>query len=791
MFSFLESAKSAVSQAQGSISGTAERMDAASGMLDQAVSMAESGPETVVDGAGMEGMPDLGAAGGVVETARGMLAGAGADGEAGATGAAAEGAESEEADEPPPSGPPAEEPDEEEKVWFYITTPLDGERRKFGLEKIEGEEAISELFHYKLTLKTRDEAVDFNKVLDQPVTVHFEYMSSNQARHIQGIVTRFVQAEFDGEIVTYHAEIRPWLWKLTLSTDARIYQEQNVTDIVKAVFSDLGFGDFKDATTGTYEPREYCVQYGESDFNFVSRLLEDEGIFYFFEHTEDKHTLVLGDDDSAWNPCPDLKSVRLRDVDPEKDDLVESCTFEQELISNKYKAKDYNFETPETSVMAKVDGKVSGKFEVYDYPGGFAATGEGEAIAKKRIEEIEAPEINFKGESYVRAFVAGHTFKFTDHYREAYDGEYVLRRLKIEATDAQYKNWYESFPVKTAFRPPQRTEKPKIHGSQTALVVGKSGEEIWTDKYGRIMVQFHWDLLGKKNEKSSCWVRVGQVWAGKNWGTLFIPRVGAEVIVNFLEGDPDQPIVIGTVYNATQTVPYAQPGEKTKSTIKTNSSKGGKGFNELRFEDKKDSEEIFIHAQKDFNTEVENARTTTVKEADDSLTVQKGNRTVEVTRGNDTFTAGEGHRIVQVKKGNETHTVKGKRTLSVEGKESHTNKADFTQQVKGNFTLKVDGDLTIDVKGAVTIKAGTDMTHKAGKNLNAKAGMNMKHDAGMNLTNKAKMNLTNDAGLNLSNKAKVNVENKANAMLTNKASAMQKVDGGGMLIVKGGLVKIG
>ncbi len=694
-------------------------------------------------------------------------------------------------DEPPPPPPEGAESDAEENIWFYVTTPLDGERRKFGLEKIEGEEAISEPFFYKLTLKTKDEAVDFNKILDQPVTVHFEYMSGDEARHVQGIVTRFVQAEFDGEVVTYHAEIRPWFWKLTLSTDARIYQEQKVTDIVKSVFSDLGFGDFRDDTKGTYDPREYCVQYGESDFNFVSRLLEEAGIFYFFEHAEDKHTLVLGDDDGAWKSCPGLPSARLRDVDPEKDDLVEKCAFERSLISNQYQAKDYNFETPETNVLAKVDGKVSGKFGVYDYPGGFETTGEGEAVAKKRIEEIELPEINFKGESYVRGFVVGHTFKFTDHYRKDYDGDYVLRRLKIEATDAQYKNWYESFPVKTPYRPPQKTEKPKIHGSQTALVVGKSGEEIWTDKYGRIMVQFHWDLIGKKNEKSSCWVRVGQVWAGKNWGTLFIPRVGSEVIVSFLEGDPDQPIVIGTVYNATQTVPYAQPGEKTKSTIKTNSSKGGKGFNELRFEDKKDSEEIFIHAQKDFNTEVENARKTTVKEADDSLTVEKGNRTVEVTKGNDTFTVGEGNRIVQVKKGNETHIVKGKRALSVEGKESHTNKADFTHQVKGNYTLKVDGDLTIDVKGAVTIKAGTDMTQKAGKNLTAKAGMNMDHDAGMNLTNKAKMNLTNDAGLNLANKGKVNVENKAGAMLTNKASAMQEVDGGGMLIVKGGLVKIG
>ena len=684
-----------------------------------------------------------------------------------------------------------EDEDGEENVWFYITTALDGERRKFGLDKVEGEEAVSEPFFYRITLKTRDEAVDFSQVLDNPVTVHFEYMSSHDVRRIHGIVTRFVQAEFDGEIVTYHAEIRPWFWKLTLSRNARIYQEQSVPDIVKSVFSDLGFSDFRDDTTGTYEPREYCVQYGERDFNFVSRLLEEEGIFYFFEHAEDKHILVLGDDDGAWKPCVGLESIRLRDVDPEKDDLVEKCTFEQALISNRYRAKDYHFETPETDIQADVDGKVEGSFEVYEYPGGFETTDEGEALVKKRIEEIELPEIVFKGESYVRGFVAGHTFDFEDHYREDYNRTYVVHRLKIEATDAQYRNWYESFPVETPFRPPRRARKPRIHGSQTALVVGKDGEEIWTDEFGRIMVQFHWDLLGENNEKSSCWIRVGQIWAGKNWGTLFIPRIGAEVIVSFLEGDPDRPIVIGTVYNATQTTPYAQPDEKTKSTIKTHSSKGGEGFNELRFEDKKDAEEIYIHAQKDMNTEVENARTTTVKEADDMLTVQKGNRIVEVSKGDDTFTAGEGNRIIQVKQGDETHSVKGKRTLAVEDKESHANEADFSHQVKGNYTLKVDGDLTIDVQGSVTIKSGMDMTHDAGQNLTAKAGMNMDHKAGMNLTNKADMNLENDAGINLTNKAKVNVENNAGAMLTNKASAMQEVDGGGILIVKGGLVKIG
>lgn len=736
--------------------------------------------------------------------------------------AAEEADRAKEAEKDAPAGPaPADEDedapldesfdepggDDPEKIWFYVTSPLDAERRKFGLEKVEGEEHISGLYLYKLTLKTRDEKVDFKKLMGKPVVVHFEYQSTDDIRYINGIVTRLIQADFDGEIVTYYAEIRPWLWQMTLSRDCRIFQNKKVTEIIADVFKELGFADFKDSTTGTYPPREYCVQYGETDFNFISRLMEDEGIFYFFQHTKEKHTLVLADANTAFEDVPGLKSIRLRDVDPEKDDLAESVTFEQELISNKYMATDFNFETPADKVQAKVDGKTTGKLAVYEYPGGFSKTDAGEKVANKRIEELEVPGKVFKGETFVRGFVAGLKFKFSDHYREDYNNTYVVRSLSITATDAQYKNTFEAFPADVVFRPPQKSEKPRIYGTQTATVVGKSGEEIWTDKYGRIMVQFHWDLDGKKNEKSSCWVRVAQVWAGKSWGTFFIPRVGSEAVISFLEGDPDQPLVIGTLYNATQTVPYAQPGEKTKSTIKTNSSKGGGGFNEIRFEDKKDAEEIFIHAQKDMNIKVENDRTSeilnnetstitknrtiTIKEEHDKLTVSKGNRTVEITEGNETLSVKKGDRLVQVEKGNETHTVKAKRSVTVEEAETHDNKADFTQTVKGDFTLKVDGNLTIDVKGKITIKSGQDMLINSSMKLTEKSGQDMTLKSGMNLKSQAGMNMEHKAGINLKNKAGVNLDNEAGAMMKNKASAMQQVDGGGMLMLKGGLIKIG
>ncbi len=688
----------------------------------------------------------------------------------------------------------------DETLYLHVTTPLDEKRRKFFLVELEGQESLSGMFHYRLTLKTGDNNIDFKKIVGARVSVSIEQFSGT-VRYINGVVYRFIQAENDGRFTTYYAEMRPWLWQLTLTTNSKIFQEMTVLDIIAAVFSENGFSgsDFVIRAKGTYLQREYCVQYQETAYNFVARLMENEGIFYFFEHTSDTHTLVLADDADAHLNCPGLTKAILRDVEPESDELIDKCVFEEQLIPNKFATDDFNFEIPETDLITSAEGKESGQFRIYEYPGGFGATSEGEASANKRMEIYELPQKILKGEGFCRAFTAGHKFNFEEHDRQELNQSYVLRSLSILATQERYVNLFEAFPADVPFRQPQTTKKPRIFGTQTAIVVGKSGEEIWPDKYGRVKVQFHWDQEGKNDENSSCWIRVAQIWAGKAWGTLFIPRMGAEVIVSFLDGDPDKPIIIGTVYNATQTLPYPMPDDKTRSTIKTNSSKGGGGFNEMRFEDKKGEEEIYIHAQKDMNVTVEHDRTTeilndetttvtknrtvTIKEEHEKLTVEKGNRTVAIDKGNETLTVGKGNRTVEVQKGNETHEVKGKRDLTVTDKESHTNKDKFTQTVSGDFTLEVDGDLTIDVKGEVTIKSGKDMLHDSGMKLTNKSGMDLMNDAGMNLDNKAGMNLTNDGGINL--------DNKAGAMMTNKASAMQTVDGGGMLMVKGGIVKIG
>lgn len=610
-----------------------------------------------------------------------------------------------------------------------ITSPLG--KDKLLLKSLRGDERISGLFSFVLELSSENTALDFSQILGKSLTVSIR-LSDGTKRHINGIVGRFAQEGGDERFTAYSAELYPWLWMLTLTADCRIFQNQSVPQIIEKIFSDLGFSDFRVDLKNSYASRDYCVQYNETAFAFVSRLMEDEGIHYFFEHSDGTHTLVLADDADAHQACPGLESTSVRyrksAIDATDDHSVTSCTIEQQVVTGKYAMDDFNFETPSMDLISSVNGDGS-KMRVYEYPGGFIKKDVGEKRAKVRIESEEWPGKLLRGASFCRAFVSGHKFTLKDYDRADVNGAYVLRRVSHQVTQENYTNSFEAFPATAAFRPTRETPKPIIPGIQTATVVGKSGEEIWTDQYGRVKVQFHWDQRGKKDENSSCWLRVNQGWAGKQWGSLFLPRIGQEVIVSYLEGDPDQPVVIGALYNAEQLVPYALPAEQTKSTIKSNSSKGGVGFNELRFEDKKDSEEIFCHAQKDMTIKVEHDRVKDV--LNDETNTIKQNRASTIQEGNETLTVEKGNRTIQVNTGNETHEVKGTRDVTVTGNETHTNKANFDQDVTGNVTWKVSGNLTIDVSGSVAIKAGTSLNSEAGATLTSKgsAGVNVESGA--------------------------------------------------------------
>ena len=676
--------------------------------------------------------------------------------------------------------------------YISISTPFGAD--KLLVRSLRGEERVSGLFHYFLELVSEDNALAFATIVGKSVTISIK-VSDDTTRYINGVVGRFVQGGKDARFTTYFAEIHPWPWLMTMMADCRIFQNKSVKDIITGYFTELGFTDYTDSTTGTYTALEYCVQYNESAFAFVSRLMESAGIFYFFKHEDGKHTLILADDASAFADCAGAATVDygVYGTDQPQNSVI-ACTVEQLVIPGKYAVDDFSFETPSTDLMGSTDSTVAtngSKRRLYEYPGGYTKKDQSDALSKLRLEEQEMPRQVLRGESLVAAFVPGGKFTLAKHYRDDVNAAYVLLRVSHVAMEDSYTNTFEAIPAANTFRPRRTTRKPVIPGTQTAKVVGKSGEEIWTDKYGRVKVQFHWDQLGKNDENSSCWIRVAQGWAGTAWGAFFLPRIGQEVVVSFLEGDPDRPLITGSVYNAETTVPYTLPADQTKSTIKSNTSKGGAGFNEIRFEDKKDSEEVFVQAQKDMNVVINNNETRKiglVKKDKGNQTIEiQTDRTVTLNEGNDKLQVKKGNRTLLVDTGNDTYTVAGTRDVKVTKAETHTNEDAFTQKVTKDYTLNVTGNLTIDVTGTVTIKSGKAMTVQSSMGMDLKATNDVKV-TGMNINNKATTEVKSE-GMNITNKASVNL-NSEGAMVATKASGMHNVEASGILTVKGSLVKI-
>jgi type VI secretion system secreted protein VgrG len=620
----------------------------------------------------------------------------------------------------------------QENRLLTISTPLGDD--VVLLTGFSGTEEFSRPFHYHLDLLSEDTGILPKDIVGKAVGWTIDVQ--NNPRHFHGIVNRFQAGGLDlrGRRV-YRAEVVPWLWFLTLTSDCRIFQEKNVPTIISAIFSDLGFTDFKKQLSGTYDNRVYCVQYRESAFNFVSRLMEEEGIFYFFEHEESKHTLVMADRKTAYFDSPDA-TVK---YGPGSRTYGYISSWERlaEYRTGKWTQTDYDFENPSTKLKATVSTlmKYQGvsKIERYDYPGEYLTTGLGGERVKVRIEAEEAANDGFVASGGCISFTPGAKFTLEDAPTDAENAEYVITSVTHTATDQSYDAGgrssydcaFKCIESKVLYRSPRYCPRPVVHGPQTAVVVGPSGEEIYTDKYARVKVQFHWDRVGTNDENSSCWLRVGQTLAGNAWGSVFLPRIGQEVIVSFLEGNPDQPLVTGLVYNAEQMPPYAMPDNMTRTVIKTRSTPGGDGdtFNELYFEDKKDNEDIYFHAQKDFHRKVEhdddlkvdhdqtitvkNARTIEIQEADDKLTVTKGNRMVTISSGNLVIAVSKGAMATTISKGDcNLEVTKGKMSTLVGA-------GDYAMEIsKGKMaTLVGTGDCTLDVsKGnrSVTVGKGND-----------------------------------------------------------------------------------
>jgi len=496
------------------------------------------------------------------------------------------------------------------------------------LRGFNGREGISRLFSFHLDLLSEKKDIQMEDVIGKQVTLSIR-LEDGSKRFFNGFVSQFAQAASATLFTHYEMEVVPWLWFLTRNADCRIFQNMTIPDILEEIFSKYANSQFKKVLTGSYEEQEYCVQYRETDFNFVSRLMEQYGIFYYFEHEEGRHTLVLADSNTAYQPCPVQDTVSYNKVvgDLDSEDVIIGWDSRQELHTGKFSQTDYNFEKPSLSLMTsdptveEIGGNSA--YELYDYPGLFMTTADGKTFTRIRMEEEEAAHKWFSGASTCRVFTSGYKFDLQDHYLDDINDSYVLTEVSHsasaggnygddEAIAARYSNQFSCALASEPLRAERKTPKPFVQGPQTAVVVGKSGEEVWVDKYGRVKVQFYWDRLGKKDEHSSCWVRVSQPWAGQNWGGMWIPRIGQEVIVSFLEGDPDRPIITGRVYNAEQMPPYPLPDSGNISGFKSNSTKGGGGYNELSFDDTKGKEKITIHAQKDMGTTVEHDDTQTI-----------------------------------------------------------------------------------------------------------------------------------------------------------------------------------
>ena len=655
-----------------------------------------------------------------------------------------------------------------------IITPLGDDVLLF--HHMTATETLGRLFQFDLELLSKDPDIKFEKLLGQNVTVRLE-LPGDKNRYFNGFVSRFTLSGALGDLSVYHATVHPWLWFLTRTADCRIFQDMTVPDIVKQIFRDHGFTDFEESLSGTYHTWPYCVQYRETDFNFVSRLMEQEGIYYYFKHEKNKHMMVLSDAIGSHEAYPGYEKLPFYPPDEHmrrEEHHIHHWTVSQEVQPGVYALNDFDFERPRADLNVKQAvprDHARANLEIFDYPGEYVQTSDGETYVRARIEELHAEYEQAQGQSNARGLCAGSLFQLTQFPRQDQNREYLVISATHEVESDAYTSGsastgediytcsFTALSSKQPFRPSRITPKPLVQGPQTAIVTGLAGEEIHTDKYGRVKVQFHWDRYGKNDENSSCWIRVSHPTAGQNWGAVQIPRIGQEVIVDFLEGDPDHPIITGRVYNASQMPPYDLPANATQSGMKSRSSKGGTAdnFNELRFEDKKGAEHVYLHAEKDWTINVENDKTQTIGH-DESLTVgndRKKNVTANQTESigiNKTITVGGNHS--ESISGNMTQSVSSAKTETITLAKALTVMAAYQVSVGGAMNETVGAIKAEEIIGAkiVAVGAHSNETVAASKSVDAKAdisekaGKNFSIDAGQDATAKAGKKMMLSAG---------------------------------------------
>lgn len=453
------------------------------------------------------------------------------------------------------------------------------------LDRVEGSEGISEPFRFHLTMRSGSTALDPAAAIGKEMNVTIA-APGGANRHLGGVVARFVQTGQDHDFAVYEAELVPTLWLLTLARDRRIYANQTTDAIVCDVLAQFGV-QYDSKLAGTYPQRDYCVQYDETAFDFVARLMEHAGIAYYFTFDASGHRMVLADDPAHFAECAGGAALRYWPGTglTQPGDAVTRFVHEHRLVTREATVSDYDFRTPDTSLEGSGTGD-AGKGAIYEFAGGQTTVAQAQALARLRVEAAQVDARALHGDSNCQAVAAGTRFTLSGHFVPALNGAFVLRRVHHVAHGGGYQNTFEAFPAAVPFRPAVVTPRPRATGCETAVVVGPDGEEIWTDRHGRVKVRFPWDR-GAADPERAPWVRVAQPAAGSGFGALFLPRVGHEVVIAYVDGDPDRPLVTGCVYNGNNTTPAALPADQTQTILRTRSSKEGTAGNELRFEDKK------------------------------------------------------------------------------------------------------------------------------------------------------------------------------------------------------------
>ncbi|RAU45525.1 MULTISPECIES: type VI secretion system tip protein VgrG [unclassified Pseudomonas] len=550
------------------------------------------------------------------------------------------------------------------------------------IESFKGREGLSQAYSFELLLVCEDSGVELKSMMGQHVTIEIE-LATGSPRYIAGYLTRFASIGSDGGMARYTATLNPWFSMLKNRFDTRIFQGNTVEEVVTQVFAlCTAFSRHEFRLTKPQKRYTYITQYRETDFNFVQRLLEEEGMFYYFEHTAEGHTMIICDDSSTLVALPEQPQIRFHTASvTETTDSITQWSGNRQLQSGKIAVQTFDYRQPKNRLPVTMNslnkqGDVE-NFEIYDFPGQYThgTYDEGEALVRLRVEALELKGKTFSGASNCRAMKPGYTFELLQHYDHdqgsAEDRQFLLMSIDSEGHNnylnghpASYDNTFTCVRKKIPFRPQLSTPRPTIAGPQTALIVGPPGEEIFTDELGRVKIQFHWDRNGQYNDHSSCWVRVAQSGASGGFGSIQIPRVGDEVVVVFLDGNPDRPLIMGSLYNSQNTPPWSLPANKTQSGFLTRSMKGkGSNANFFRFEDKAGAEQIILHAERNLDTEIE---------------------------------------------ADETHEVGGNRTIKVDGKHAETIKLETSIAVSdGSYYVTVD-------QGEVKIKAATSITLEVG-----------------------------------------------------------------------------